>query len=377
MKICTITCHNVYNYGASLQAFALQEYLKINGHDVEIIDYLPWYHKIKYNPFMRLHNRNTGNKYCDRFPILLLPYHIKSFFHIYTSWEHKRKKAFDQFTSKYLQLTKKEYSTFKCLQRNVPVADLYITGSDQIWNVNMPNGKDSSYYLAFVQNKKKISYAASLAFMEIPNELEQFIVKNVSSFNAVSVREESGKIYLESLGLKPVTCVMDPVFLLNKNQWINYSQDSKIYSIPSKYILLYNFIKDDNEINKFALCLSESCGLPIVSINDQYCQDIADYNLNDAGPFEFVSLINNASYVISNSFHATVLSIILEKEFYTFGLRKLKNSSRMTDFLTRVGLMERYNPVSICDTEIDYLKVKNNYSGWLDNSVNFLQTNIL
>ena len=166
MKIKTITCHDVYNLGASLQAYALQNYLLSLGHEVEIIHYKPDYlsnhHKLwlvanpKFNiPFIK-----------QLYLLAKLPGRLIAL---------KRKKVFDSFTSKYLRLTRR-YNSYEDLKNDAPEADCYIAGSDQIWNTLFRNGRDAAFYLDFGnQNIKRISYAASFATPEIVPEYKEFV----------------------------------------------------------------------------------------------------------------------------------------------------------------------------------------------------------
>lgn len=161
MKIKTITCHDVYNLGASLQAYALAAYLQSQGHEVEIIDYQPLYLR---------HYRLAGvpNPRFDK-PFLREAYQIAKFpGRLYDRLTSKRKKAFDRFTAQYLPVTQTKYSDLASLRAAPPEADLYIAGSDQIWNPLFQNGKDPAFFLDFVpEGKRRISYAASFAAEEM------------------------------------------------------------------------------------------------------------------------------------------------------------------------------------------------------------------
>ena len=139
MKICTITCHDVYNFGASLQAYALQHYLESLGHEVEIIDYRPAYLYKKYD-----WKAFTSRKFEKFNSIFITRWMFRCAKWCYLRFSMGRKRHFDEFTRKYLRLTPVSYHTFIELQHNPPQADIYIAGSDQIWNPLFPNGKDSS-----------------------------------------------------------------------------------------------------------------------------------------------------------------------------------------------------------------------------------------
>lgn len=376
MDICTITCHRVYNYGASLQAFALQYYLERLGHNVRIIDFNPWYHQDRYNIFW------TGNgvhgwrhvlndKYS---PLRYLYKPLKAWKSgMFKTWG--RKAAFELFEKEHYHLTERSYTTSDELANDPPQADCYIAGSDQIWNTYSMNGKEPAYYLDFgPESVKRVSYAASLSTLRIAEGWEAFVKEKVSKLDAVSVREKSGVDILENLGISAVTLVTDPVFLLGKDDWTAlYDGKAKDYGLKKgSYLLAYDFLGNDPQMQRFIEEYSMAYKLDIVSVNDFSTRDYADVNINNAGPLEFLSLIDNAACVVANSFHATAFSVIFQKEFYTFGLVGRNNSSRMLDFLELLGLKQRFAPKQPDIERIDYHSVKCLLDKEIEKSKNFL-----
>lgn len=351
MVICTITCHNVYNYGASLQAYALQFFLGKLEHNVRIIDYFPkgetprfqfsvmmpnskWEYFSKYVPFLR--------------PLFCVLSHRKEIMFL------GRKKSFDIFTKQHLRLTRK-YNSYGDLCNDVPYADLYIAGSDQIWNTFSARGRDGAFYLDFVKdNIKKISYAASFGTSNIATGYEDFLRNNLSRFNRISVREHTGVDIVRSLGFD-AQCVVDPVLLVSKSEW------EKIALCPSNegYILLNDFLKSDDIITNFVKKISKLTGKKVVCVNDYQESKVFEININNAGPCEFLGLIKNADIVVSNSFHTTVFSVIFQKEFFVFPLKGQKNSSRMLDFLRDLKLDKRFLPNSVRCDAIDWKQTEN------------------
>lgn len=372
MIIKTITCQKVYNYGASLQAFALQNYLEKEGHNVEIINFCPWYQRGRYELFY-ISPLNRSYKYTKWFPplrYLIAPLRNWPILKTYA-----RKYRFDSFDKHYLHLTKKIYYTSDDLRISPPESDIYIAGSDQIWNTDMENGREPAYYLDFGnKNVKRVSYAASFGINEIKSELKEFVKEKISNIDAVSVREATGIDILGRLGINNAVCVVDPVFLLSSEEWGDIASSARQYEfMKKKYILLYDFI-NDNHIEQFAKYCAEQFDLPIISINDYRDIPYANYNINNAGPLEFVSLIKQATIVISNSFHATAFSCIFNKDFYTFPLKGQRNASRMIDLLSKIGMLERYNPKEIFKgKKIDYC---NNLKGDIERSKLFLSENL-
>lgn len=323
-KIKIITCHDVYNAGASLQAYALQKYLLNLGNDVKTIDYKPDYLSQHY--YLWNINPRFSNHLFTKIIYLLIkvPKRVLKRF-------SKRKRMYDQFKKRYLRITKC-YKSNEQLKRNLPQADIYIAGSDQIWNPLFENGKNPAFYLDFVPNDKmKVSYAASLSVEEIPEENKAFVRSSLLTFDYVSVREKSAVELLESIGIKNVINVLDPVFLLDKQEWEDLCKKES-----ESYVLVYDFDKSE-EIKETAKMIANEKRAKIYSVLS--C-DYADKIFEKFGPKEFVSLIYNAECVISNSFHATAFSIILQKDFYVFN-RSWKINTRMRDLVAAFGLRER------------------------------------
>lgn len=375
MKIKTITCHHVYNYGASLQAYALQHYLESLGHEVEIIDFNPWFHCDRYNPFWMPKNAiGRAAQIIKIFPFMRYVWYPYKAYKggMFKTWG--RKAAFDKFEKEYYHLTPIKYYSSEQLQKKPPRADVYVAGSDQIWNTFSENGKEPGYYLDFGKESiKRISYAASLASSTIMEEYKVFIKEKLARFNAISVREKTGAKLLIDLGIDNISVVLDPVFLLDKSEWQQLSLKGNLYGLSHEsYVLVYDFLGNDNNMISFVKKYAEEKSLIIVSINDFSERDYADININNAGPLEFLSLVDNAACVVASSFHATAFSVILEKEFYTFNLKGHNNSSRMLDFLSTIGLQDRMNSEDIIDNPIDWKKISSNLLLKLKQSKEFL-----
>lgn len=339
MQIKTITCHDVNNYGASLQAYALQCFLQRNGYEVEIIDYLPIYKSDRLNFFE--YNRTSGKlftilKYVPFLkPLVGLYDHLKVPGHITDYKFIGRKKPFNLFKRNHLKCSNLTYRTLEDLQKNLPLADVYIAGSDQIWNSVGFNGRDPSYYCAFApKNTKCISYAASFGASYIPQDQSEFVSKQLSRFYAISTRERSGVEIVEKLGYN-ATEVLDPVFLLDKDDWERLCSDEHK---KEKYILVYDLDMNHPGVKQLCLGLAKKNNWKIYSINDFRECPYADYNINNAGPIEFIEWIRDAQYVVCTSFHGTSFSIFFHKQFYTFPLYHGKNHARMVDFLHKMNL---------------------------------------
>ena len=372
MNIKTITCHHVYNYGATLQAYALQSYLESIGHDVEIIDYrLPEH--VRYELFTP-YPKGKAYELVKKYPILkfiLTPIQNRS---MLKTWGRKR--AFDRFDSQYLKISEPTYRTYEAIKNNPPTADVFVAGSDQIWNPVMRNGNDPGYYLDFGSKKvKRISYAASFGVKSLSDAQGLFVKKQLTRFDAISVRESSGVNILKELGFGAVRCV-DPVFLLDMNKWIkNLGLESK----PEDYIMVYDFTHDDNNIKTFAEHLAKAKGLKIIAVNDFENTPYADIQINDADPKVFLQYILNARYIVANSFHATAFSLLFHKHFVTFPLVSQPNPSRMIDLLNSVGLLNHFQPIdqAVIDENIKWDVIDNYLSQDTEQSMKYLHDSIM
>ncbi len=296
MKICIITCQNAVNHGARLQCYALVHWLEKQGHEVEVIDYRPV---------------ATLDKRLWYWPGFSLRDWIK--LPIQYSLRKKnieRRKSFDAFSHKYIPLTKHIYYNIEDLRNNPPIADLYIAGSDQIWNTTLSNGLDPAFYLDFGSAKiRRESFAASFATERLRPGTETFVKENLKRFDKITVREQSALKILSSLGFEGAL-QEDPVFLLSISEWDEIADGT---GTNEKYVLVYDFYLGE-DIKKEAQKIAKEKNLKIFNIS--YANlSYADKNFAYVGPDTFVSLIRNASYVISNSFHGTAFAMIYDVPF--------------------------------------------------------------
>lgn len=316
MKICTITCSNTDNHGARLQTYALAKYLQDQGNDVSVIDYRPPYmdpsFRIFYWPGFSI---KEWAKFFFRFPQRLR--------------SKKRHKRFIAFSETHIPLTDKIYHNVQELRECPPEADLYIAGSDQIWNTLFPNGTDPAFYLDFGPDSvRRESYAASFATSVLRPGTEDFVRTNLIRFDKISVRENSGLEILEKLGIKGVR-LDDPVFLLSAEQWGQLADNT---GENEKYLLVYDFFSDPT-LREKARKTAQERFLKIYAVCP-FKQSYANRNFTTAGPETFISLIKNATLVVTNSFHAIVFCLIFQRE-YLFVPRPDGLNERIEDLLNR------------------------------------------
>lgn len=343
-KIDIITLHRVGNYGSVLQAYALQEVFEKKGNKVEIIDYYP--RRLTILGMLKgLKNKNKKLKesliWRTICRILILPSYIL------------RKYTFRKFLKKYLKLTPKTYKVEDELYRNVPEADLYCTGSDQVWNVEWNEKIERPFFLDFVPEKKvRFAYAASFGRKELEDWEKEETTNMLKKYRDISMREISGVNILRELGLDGIN-VLDPTLLLNKEEWMKIA--SKKYK-NKNYILMYN-LNRNKKIDYYVQKLAKEKNLDIYyitySLHEIYKKGKMKCNVRVE---DFLALIANAKYVVTDSFHATAFSINFNTQFMIVFPEKF--STRVESILKTTGLKSRivnnYKDVSLADKIIDF-----------------------
>lgn len=331
-KIGIITIHNSPNYGASLQSFALYKYIEQQGYECEIIDlhrphdadFVP---STKYVPF-RIRNVGMKSKIKNIVKKVLKRNRPVLFSSI-------AKGKFDHFNNQ-ISLSR-TYCGVDELYANPPLYDIYITGSDQLWNPTQSFCIEP-YFLTFApEGATKISYAASIGVSELTDKEKRYYNKWLSSYNAISVREMKAKKYLESFVNKEICRVADPTFLLDIDFWKSLSVCPKF---NFSYILLFTLRHNPLVLN-YALRLSRESGLPLISLG-QIQPDVSDHSYiveKNAGPQEFIGYIAGANLIITDSFHCSVFSLIMgANNFYSYIAPTNKRGSRIIDLLTTFKL---------------------------------------
>ena len=309
-SISIITIHSIYNYGSALQSYATQKFINDLGYDAKLIDYRPKY------------DRSLKRLIKDLAIIVL-------FFNKY----FKRKKNYDDFHYKKMKLSSKMYKTYDELIKNPPISDIYISGSDQVWNTYFPCGKDPAYTLEFVKNENKISYAASMGRSDMSIDDLKRLANRIADYKWISMREQSGVDQLKKVGVGSIN-VSDPVFLLSANYYRTISVKSKFRN----YILVYS-VHQSKELSDIVEEYKRRLGLDVVLVGDFPVKCYHDISLKEAGPLEFLGLINGADFIITNSFHCVSFSLILEKQF--IAVMPKVNTSRISNILGVAGLNSR------------------------------------
>lgn len=361
MKVGILTYHRAHNYGALLQAFALKTWLQTQAHNVEMIDYWPAYHSAEYQILPHFKTRSFKGKIKD---IVFLILGLNKIL--------KRRNGYEKFIQNHLNLPVKPIYTQKDELKSAAY-DLAIYGSDQIWRkqcLPLYKGFNEVYFGSYI-NTKKISYAASMGLISLKQPCDNlFLKENLKNFKKISVREKELQEVVEKLtGIKP-ELVLDPVFLLTKKQWIEFLPKPKS---REKYILFYQLKRSEESVH-LTNKLQKHFGCKVIEILGRVnpLKIGARYN-QTASPFEFLSLITDAEFIVTTSFHGTAFSIIFEKQFYALGMQN--NAGRALTLLENLGIQERYlekvedaNFDEVINYEIINQKLQNN----IGNSTSFL-----
>lgn len=330
-KIGLVTCF-INNYGACLQAYALQTILNNYAEKVEIIQYLE---PLGYDNNKSFKHRLVFNNFTKSvFAMLSMEYkHSREF-----------RRSCEKFKVKYLCFNNVKYYSYDDFLRKPPNYDVFVCGSDQIWNPTFYGEPNKVYYLDFTGDKKRIAYAPSIGVSDIDSVYQDEFVRLVKKFNYISVREKTGSQLIKKYCDMEAKTVLDPTLLLAKNEWSELANNAEIH-IDEKYIFCYLF-GNRPFYSEFIRCVSELLNLPIYIVPFTKKQVYAGFhNIYGAGPLEFIKLIKEASFVITDSFHATAFSINMNIPFYSL-LRNSKGdpkcmNSRIYDILSLVRLEDR------------------------------------
>ena len=367
MKVGILTYHDTANYGAALQAYATQYALARLGVDSEIIDYTNEYRQGSYSVQKRFLMEVGQGRYLQAAKTLAGMPMILS-----------RAKKFSAFYRSHLKMGDSVFRTMKALRENPPDYDVYLAGSDQIWNVRN-NGGDLNYMLDFVSDKRKtVSYASSFGLEGIPEEFKKKFAGPLSQIRQISVRENTGaKLVKELTGRKPEV-VLDPVFLPEKSHWQSFVKE--VNDCKSPYILLYT--SKAGYLSEFRETTGYDPGqYDIVHIGtDLSLTDLIDRHIrvrSTKGPERFLGYIKNAHLVLTSSFHGVVFSILMERPFVVFLSGDYGRDSRIVELLFALGLSDRiFSPKMSRDIvmhEIDYRAVNKRVAALRKKSLNFLE----
>ena len=315
VKAGILTFHRASNYGAVLQAYALQKTIENLGFTSEIIDYRSSAIEEAHNPL--IFNTKEGIK-----GLFLIPVKIMKYFRFY------------DFKKRYLRLSKRVDN--KSIENVISDYSVLITGSDQVWNGKI-SGQDMNYFLPFNLPVRKYSFAASLGDSYDSSWTGEMLAKFGSKFNTISLREKSAQGFVSEASGKKCRIDVDPTLLLSKNEWLEIAQKPKI---KDPYILIYTLAPAPALIQA-AKEMSEKTGMKIVFLNNSFTYDLNLKKTRFSTPEEFIGWFSEADFVFTNSFHGTVFSIIMNKPFLVNKNAILGVNKRSADLMQQLEIENR------------------------------------
>ena len=362
MKIGLLTFHAAHNYGAVLQAYATQEKIKEMGFDIEVIDYSPSY-LIKQKLFPLTSNAS-------------LLVNVKILFEGFVTfpWKFKRKHNFQKFIKQQLHLSNTSYKNHP-FSENMDY-DLFVMGSDQIWNCKLTKGFDAVYLGNFKikPTAKKISYAASMSHYGLTHQEEREFSKMLSNFDDISVREEELHQYLKKKYNKESTVVLDPTFLIDAKKWSSMAVKPKT---AKKYVLVYS-IDLRNDALRMANGLAREIGAEVIELSMSVDKNVLKNKYQTASPEEYVGLFEQAEFVITSSFHGTAFSVIFNKPFFSIAHGSDKDSRQKT-IMNNLGVIDRFVSKNATPSfkTLDYTVPNQKLKELREKSVQFLKDNLI
>jgi len=344
MKTGILTFNNTLNFGAVLQAYALQETIKSFGYSAEILRYT--------NEYIESKEKNQTK---------LSPHSIIRTVVMGRGLKQKEIK-FKRYEKKNICFGKR--LDFNHIDDVNNYYDKFITGSDQVWNMDITD-KDWHFFLDFVKDdKKKISYAPSFGNTEFPKDCFAKTAELLKKIPSLSVREESGKKLIKKISNENARVVVDPTLLLSKSDW-----EKRIKFVPpiKKYILVY-CPHNKNKVFQFVNKLKKTTGFPVIYLSISPKIQLGVKTIYDASPDEFMGWIKNAAYVVTGSFHGTAFSINLEKQFFYES-----SGSRIDNLVKITGTENRNITQGDINNVIDYSVVREKIRIQRENSLEWLR----
>lgn len=342
LKVAVITRHAITNYGSLLQAIATQQLVESLGNACEIIDYIrddETYQKQE-RTLLKCKPAFNGNA-LKRAMYLALRQHASV----------KSGEKFETMRKKYLHLTR-WYSDLSQLEQDKPKADVYMTGSDQVWGPVMDGTYDSAYCLSFTNDcDRRVAFAASFGRTEFTETIEAYYKKWLSRYHAISVREDSAVQLLATWGIQAQQ-VVDPTLVLDHTYWDTLALPIK----EQKYILIYQ-IGHNKKMDAYAKAVAQRAGLPLVRVSASFHQCVRGGKFKfcpDIGVF--LSYIKNAQCLITDSFHGTAFALNFNTPFVE--VLPGETSTRNMSILRLTGLTDRIlkdeNDVDLAFKPVDF-----------------------
>lgn len=359
MKVSIITLHRITNFGSLLQTYATQKYIESLGYDTEVVDFVP--DGITFKRGVWPKGASFASKAIKFAPLLFC--NVLQFSMV------------DKYLKENIKTTAVRYNNYKELVENVPKADIYLSGSDQVWNTQNNNPEDDlrAYYLCFVpENKRKIAYAGSFGKEDFSDAEKAKISGWLKSYDYISVREDAALKTLESMDVSG-EWVTDPTLLISQSEWREFCK--KAPPEPG-YVFVYN-LNRNKLLEEAAVKIAQEKGLRVVNFADtfEFIKGAENRFNNDA--FDFLNYISNADFVVTDSFHGTAFSLNFNRQFVCVSAPKyncrLESILRLTGLLEGRLVFDIESALDVAKTEIDYNAVEPKLEAQREKSREFLK----
>lgn len=330
-RIGIMTIFRADNYGAELQAHALQRKLESMGYDAEVIDY-PFYKNPVHrptrlsSPLFPLPPIRRVKEAC--FPLLTRLRELP-----WCRTAARRHAAMERFHREHTRLSPRTFRSMDELYAATMRYDVFMTGSDQVWNPQMLTSMDP-YFLTFAPSgARRVAYAASFGVARLPLTARSLFADRLARYDAISVREAEGVSIVRDLIGRDPEHVLDPTLLLTAEQWATVAEPT---TVQRPYVLLYELFPSLYTL-KIALVVAQRLRAQLVRLGSS---PWGRHGLvvGEAGPAQFLGLFRDAAGVVTNSFHGTAFACSFDKPFLSVVPRRMANSGRLTGLLDRLGL---------------------------------------
>ena len=323
MKVEIITLHRITNFGSMLQTYATQTAIEKLGHEAEVLDFVPEGMSFRRANWPK-NDVPAWKKFIKLPPLFavnLMEYHDVS-----------------RFLRKYIHISQKRYHCYQEIKADIPVADAYLSGSDQVWNTqnNNPPEDLKAYYLGFApEGKKRIAYAGSFGKNTFTDDEERIIKEYIAKHDYISVREDDGLKILHRFGFDNGVHVVDPTLLLRGDEWRKFASVKK--APKPGYVFVYN-LNRNGLIKEVAKAIAREKGLRIINFADTFDFIKGAKNRFGNTAEDFVNHIANADYVVTDSFHGTAFSLNLNRQVIV--VKAPRYNSRIESILRVAGLLD-------------------------------------
>lgn len=360
MKVGILTFPNSVSYGATLQMVALQQTVRLLGHDAEVINY--------HNPYMKAEKhtkKSSQNPLKFGVQRRLRPVMHRRLYENFRNFERRQVQTFPR----------RPFTDRRQLSRLGERYDAVICGSDQVWNPAITD-TDLSYFLDFCgESTRRVAYAPSFGKEEFSEEFCRLIQPELTRFSALSVRETPGKKLVEELTGRQASLVVDPTFLVEAGKWAEMERPHPAGA--SEYVLYFAVSRSDS-LMKRCREFSKKHGIKMVVVGGNPLaarrngDPLLEYAV-DIGPEEWLYLMHHARYVFTNSFHGTAFSVIFKKDFYVQYPAHI--GSRLRQVVEMLGLEERVvrDGADLCEKAISYDKAGIAFDRMREQSLQYLE----